>query len=74
MLKDWGRELHEDENNDENQGAANIKTYWDAIRLHYSTSVSIFINVLSRQSSQVKFNHQLCGQNGRIAMWKWNKH
>jgi len=25
------------------------------------------------KSSQVKFNHQLWGQNGRIAMWKWNK-
>ena len=27
----------------------------------------------SINQSQVKFNHQLCGQNGRIAMWKWNK-
>jgi len=46
----------------------------------FSTALRVIIMVFSvpavlcLKSSQVKFNNQLCGQSGRIAMWKWNKH
>jgi len=38
---------------------------------------SVLKATIENKSSQVKFNkfnNQLCGQSGRIAMWKWNKH